>query len=112
MRDRLDLVQGAAAIGQLFDPPLNPRQVQYLASTTPVPIFKFNGQLSTTRGAMQAHFARLASEALTHGPRRLPGNGETAPGERRAEAVPPPPPKRPSMETRRKPRHRSARPAK
>jgi hypothetical protein len=78
---------------------------------------------------MQTYFAQLASEALTHGPRRLPGDGETAPGEGRGEAVPPPPPKRPSMETkveaiaapiaapppkrsppRRRPRQRSARP--
>jgi hypothetical protein len=101
MPDRLDLVQGAAAIGLLFDPALNPRQVQYLASTTSLPVFKFNGRLSTTRSAMQAFFARLASEALTRGPRRLPSDGETAPEEKRpAEAAPPPPPKRPPMETK------------
>ena len=94
MPDRLDLVQGANAIGQLFDPPLNGRQVQYLASTTPLPVFKFNGRLSTTVSAMQQYFAKLASEALARGPRGVPGNGETAPEERHpvkaAEAAPPP----------------------
>jgi hypothetical protein len=65
MPDPLDLVQGANAIGQLFDPPLSPRQVQYIAPQ--LPVFHFRGQICTTRSAMQAHFARLASEG--YGPR-------------------------------------------
>ena len=69
MVDPLDLVQGCAAIGQLFEPPLSPRQVQYIAPE--LPVFRFRGQICTTRNAMQAHFARLASEGYGHRARGL-----------------------------------------
>jgi hypothetical protein len=69
MADPIDLVQGCAAIGQLFDPPLSPRQVQYIAPQ--LPVFHFRGQICTTRRAMQAHFARLASEGYGHRARGL-----------------------------------------
>jgi hypothetical protein len=104
MTDPLDLVQGAAAIGQLFDPPLSPRQVQYIAPQ--LPVFSFRGQICTTRSAMQAHFARLASEGYGHRARGLQQataateNGAEPPavaapaagGSRRSAKKPPPSP--------------------